>query len=140
MASTASASPASTRPLIRLVDHEAERLADLAVRAADLVPDVAELLLGEIDRAEIHSPGSLPDDVVTMYSQVDYRDEASGRTRSVQLVYPADADISLGRVSILTPVAAGLIGLSVGQSIGWPDRDGRERRLVVVRVQQPPTQ
>lgn len=139
MASTAPASSAQTRPLIRLVDREAERLADLAVRAADAVPDVAELLLREIDRAEIHSASSLPADVVTMYSQVEYRDEASGRTRSVQLVYPADADISVGRVSILTPVAAGLIGLSAGQSIRWPDRDGRERRLLVVRVEQPST-
>ena len=139
MASTAPASSAQTRPLIRLVDREAERLADLAVRAADAVPDVAELLLREIDRAEIHSASSLPADVVTMYSHVEYRDEASGRTRSVQLVYPADADISVGRVSILTPVAAGLIGLSAGQSIRWPDRDGRERRLLVVRVEQPST-
>lgn len=137
MASTARASPVQTRPLIRLLDREAERMADLATRAADVVPDVAELLLSEIDRAEIHSPSSLPDDVVTMYSRVEYRDEASGRTRNVQLVYPADADISVGRVSILTPVAAGLIGLSVGQSIRWPDRDGRERRLIVVRVEQP---
>jgi hypothetical protein len=27
--------------------------------------------------------------------------------------------------------------VSAGQSIRWPDRDGRERRLVVVRVEQP---
>lgn len=138
MAYTAQVSSAQPRPRVRLVDREAERLADLATRAADSVPDVAELLLAEIDRAEIHSAGSLPADVVRMYSHVEYRDEASGHTRRVQLVYPADADISLGRVSILTPVAAGLIGLAAGESIRWPHRDGRERRLRVVRVEQPP--
>jgi regulator of nucleoside diphosphate kinase len=55
----------------------------------------------------------------------------------VQLVYPAEADIEAGRISILTPIGAGLIGLREGQSILWPDREGRERRLTVVRVTQP---
>jgi regulator of nucleoside diphosphate kinase len=50
--------------------------------------------------------------------------QASGADRTVELVYPRDADISAGRVSILTPVGAGVIGLRTGQSILWPDRDG----------------
>jgi len=52
----------------------------------------------------------------------------------VQLVYPADADIDAGKVSILTPVGAGLIGLRAGQAIAWPDRDGRARTLRVLGV------
>lgn len=136
MAHPARTSSPPAPPRIRLIDAEAERLADLAVRAATAVPDVAEQLLGEIDRAEICPSGSMPGDVVTMYAQVEYLDEASGQRRRVQLVYPNDADISAGRVSILTPVAAGLIGLAEGQSISWPDRDGHERRLVVVSVRQ----
>lgn len=52
--------------------------------------------------------------------------QASGADRAVELVYPHDADISAGRVSILTPVGAGVIGLRTRQSILWPDRDGRE--------------
>ncbi|HWV12970.1 MAG TPA: transcription elongation factor GreAB, partial [Sphingobium sp.] len=31
----------------------------------------------------------------------------------------------------------GLIGLREGQSINWPDRDGRTRTLTVVKVTQP---
>lgn len=139
MAYAAPAPSEFERPTIRLVDAEAERLADLAVRAAAAVPDVAEQLLSEIDRAEIYSATSIPDNVITMYSDVEYLDEASGQRRRVQLVYPNDADISTGRISILTPVAAGLIGLSEGQAISWPDRDGHERRLVVVSVRQAAT-
>ena len=62
--------------------------------------------------------------------------QASGADRAVELVYPRDADISAGQVSILTPVGAGLIGLRSGQSILWPDRDGRERKLTIVKVLQ----
>ena len=62
--------------------------------------------------------------------------QASGADRTVELVYPRDADISAGRVSILTPVGAGVIGLRTGQSILWPGRDGRERKLTIVKVLQ----
>ena len=63
-------------------------------------------------------------------------DDANGSSHSVKLVYPKDADISAGRISILTPVGAGLIGLREGQSILWPDREGHERELAIVRVRQ----
>jgi regulator of nucleoside diphosphate kinase len=53
----------------------------------------------------------------------------------VKLVYPQDADIEAGRISILTPIGAGLIGLAQGDSIVWPDRDGQERILRIVRVE-----
>jgi regulator of nucleoside diphosphate kinase len=53
------------------------------------------------------------------------------------LVYPAEADIEAGRISILTPVGAGLIGLAEGASILWPDRDGHERRLRIIAVTPP---
>lgn len=62
--------------------------------------------------------------------------QASGADRTVELVYPRDADISAGRVSILTPVGAGVIGLRTGQSILWPDRDGRHRKLTIVKELQ----
>lgn len=125
-----------TSPAIHLIDTEADTLADLAVSIEDRLPQVSELLLREIGRANIHSRQSIGSDVVTMHAAIDFIDEASGASRSVQLVYPKDADISAGRISILTPIGAGLIGLREGQSILWPDREGRERRLKVVKVTQ----
>src|SRR3546814_1242385 len=65
-----------------------------------------------------------------MGSSVTFIDEKSRAERTVRLVYPAEADIAAGRMSILTPVGAGLIGLSVGQSINWPDRGGIEHRQI----------
>ncbi len=126
------------RPPIHLIDTEADALAHLATQVGEPTPEVSAMLLAEIERATVHDAGHIPHDVVTMNATVDFVDEASGTQRSVQLVYPRDADIAAGRISILTPVGAGLIGLRQGQSIAWPDRDGHVRNLTVVRVAQAP--
>lgn len=130
-------SNAAGRPPITMIDTEADALADLAMSAAERSPVVSSLLLGEIERASVHARSAIPGDVVTMGSMVEFIDEASGADRTVELVYPRQADISAGRVSILTPVGAGLIGLRPGQSILWPDRSGHQRRLTIVKVTQP---
>lgn len=120
-------------PPVHMIDTEADALADLATRAKN----VGALLMREIDRATIHRADDIPSDVVTMHSRIDFIDEASGAQRTVELVYPGEADIASDRISVLTPVGAGLIGLREGYSISWPDRDGRERKLKVVNVTQP---
>jgi regulator of nucleoside diphosphate kinase len=118
-----------------MIGSEADVLADLALAAAERSPKVSELLLDETSRAKFYTRERIPRDVVVMGATVEF-DDANGSTRSVKLVYPNDADISAGRISILTPVGAGLIGLREGQSILWPDREGHERELTIVRVKQ----
>ncbi|ALJ12981.1 nucleoside diphosphate kinase regulator [Sphingopyxis macrogoltabida] len=125
------------RPHIHMIDSEADALTELTLQKQRDHIRLYELLLGEIDRAAIHSSADIPDDVVTMGSEVTFLDEKSDTERTVRLVYPGDADISAGRISILTPIGAGLIGLSTGQSILWPDRGGEEHRLTIVKVRQP---
>jgi regulator of nucleoside diphosphate kinase len=60
-----------------------------------------------------------------------------GRERRVELVFPGEADIGAGKISILTPIGTALIGLSEGQSIAWTARDGSERHLTVLKVEGP---
>lgn len=127
---------APKRPPIHMIDTEADILTDLAIGAQERLPQVSELLFEEIARAKVHSAGRISMDVVTMNAQVEFVDEASGATRIVQLVYPRHADIAANRISILTPIGAGLIGLREGQSILWPDRVGHERKLTIVKVHQ----
>lgn len=124
------------RPPIHMIDEEAETLTDLALQLEQRLPQVSELLLREIERAKIYPRDRIGADVVTMYARVRFVDAANGRAQEYQLVYPKDADIAQGRISILTPVGAGLIGLRQGQSILWPDRDGHERELQIVAVVQ----
>lgn len=128
---------AEDRPQIHMIAEEAEVLSELALSIESRFPQVSDLLMRETSRAQLHDLTTLPADVVVMGSFVEFLDEGTGARRTIELVYPPDADISAGRVSILTPVGAGLIGLREGQSILWPDRDGRERRLEIINVRQP---
>ncbi len=126
----------ATRPPVTLGETDADRLFHLAEQAELTAPGASHGLLGELMRAKVRPDARVPPDVVGMNSTVDFVDEAHGATRSVQLVYPAQADIAQGRVSVLTPVGAGLIGLAEGQSIAWPDREGRVRLLRVLKVRR----
>lgn len=127
---------AARRPPIKMIDTEADRLTSLAIGVEDRFPQVSALLLDEISRAVVQPAKRIGSDVVTMMSTVKFVDEASGAARSVQLVYPGDADIAAGKISILTPIGAGLIGLRTGQSIDWPDRNGKAHKLRIEAVQQ----
>ena len=122
-----------TRPRIIIRAGDAERLATLANALVDSKPELADELLGELARAR--TTAKAPANSVQMGSTLTY--EADGRQRRVTLVYPDQADIDAGRVSVLTPVGAALIGLTEGQSIDWTARDGRIHRLKVVTVEAP---
>ena len=132
------ATPAPARPHIIISRTDAERLGSLAEQMERSSPLAAHLLLDEIDRAEIRDDHAVPDHVVGMHSFVEFMDEAHDETRIVQLVYPGEADIAQGKVSVLTPVGAGLIGLSAGQTIVWPDREGHERPIRILKVTRGP--
>jgi|EndMetStandDraft_9_1072997.scaffolds.fasta_scaffold140001_1 regulator of nucleoside diphosphate kinase len=119
-------------PAILVGADDQQRLTMLALDALQRVPDVATELLAEMERAEVVN--AVPASVVQMGSRVTFVAD-DGRERSVVLVYPGQADIGVGRISILTPIGTALIGLSEGQSITWTTRDGRRRRLTVQRVE-----
>ncbi|MES2989738.1 MAG: nucleoside diphosphate kinase regulator [Pseudomonadota bacterium] len=125
------------RPAIHLVDTECDALYALALAIQAKNPERAAMLLAELDRAKVHVAGKLPKDVVTMNCQVEFLDEASGTTRTIELVYPHEANIDAGRVSILTPVGIGLIGMAAGSAIMWPDREGHTRLLRILSVAPP---
>lgn len=122
------------RPAITISETDAQRLTSIALQMEASVPAVAQMLLDELERAQVRPDRSVPTHVIGMNSKVEFIDEARGGPRSVQLVYPAEADISVGKISVVTPIGAALIGLKEGQSINWPDRDGRSRILKILRV------
>jgi regulator of nucleoside diphosphate kinase len=124
-------------PNITLSTSDHQRLSLLALSGPGSDPDAADDLLHELDRASIVTDASLPGDVVRMGSLVRFR--AGRDERTALLVYPAEADIASGRISVLTPVGAALIGLRTGQSISFRTRDGRPQMLTVLRVLPPPS-
>ncbi|MFT3761750.1 MAG: nucleoside diphosphate kinase regulator [Pseudoxanthomonas sp.] len=95
-------------------------------------------LMDELNRAEVMPPEKIPDTVVTMNSTVDCIDEIGGERHRLTLVYPNEADVEKGRVSVLAPVGSALLGLSVGQTIDWEAPGGRRLRLRVTAIEYQP--
>ena len=121
----------SAQIIVSTADYE--RLSDLASASMERLPDVAQELLDELERAQIVDAKELPKDVVRMGSTVTFKAD-DGHTRTLKLVYPADESLDEHRISVMTPVGAALIGLGTGQSISWTARDGKHHRLTVTKV------
>lgn len=123
-------------PQIIISNADYERLNDLANASLQRLPDVAQELLDELDRAQIVDEDKVPADVVRMGSTVTFKSD-DGQTRTMTLVYPVDESLDAHRISVMTPIGAALIGLGVGQSISWPGRDGKQHQLTVTKVAAP---
>ena len=121
-------------PPITLNTVDAERLLHLADVARRRLPSTAAFLTREVERANVVSPSRMLSGVAAMGSVVEFRDDATGQVRRVTLAYPHEADLAVGRISVLTPIGAALIGLSVSQSIEWETPYGEKRSLTVLRV------
>lgn len=121
-------------PPIAITRRDCERLAHLAVVAAGKFPATSAFLAREVDRAHvIEDFESLPG-LVGMGSAVEFRDDLTGQVRRVKLVYPEERANDPAAVSVLTPVGAALIGLSVSQSIEFRTPSGDWRSLTVLAV------
>jgi len=127
--------PNLARPRLIIDERLYTRLVALAERARAQAPELADRLLVEIERADLRAPNEMPEDVVTLGSEVTFREH--DRTRTVHIVAPEDADIERRKISVLTPVGAALLGLTVGQKISWEMPDKRVAVLEVLAVRQP---
>lgn len=88
----------------------------------------------ELGRAIVVPSEEIPPNVVTMNSKVRFRDELTHEESEVTLVYPRDAKVDEGKVSVLAPVGAALLGLSVGETIEWEMPTGKVRKFKIVAV------
>ncbi len=123
-------------PDIVIGKSEHQMLSVLAMAGTGQTAEAADTLLYELERAEVVPDFLVPPDVVRLGTRVRYR-ATGGTEREVELVLPQDADIAEGKISVLTPVGAALVGLRRGQSITWHTRDGRKEVLTVTSVEQP---
>ncbi|MEY1662900.1 nucleoside diphosphate kinase regulator [Isoalcanivorax beigongshangi] len=124
----------SNKPPITVSRLDAQRLEALLSRAPD--SDVVDALEQELLRATLVPAAEMPDTVVTMNSRVKCREEVGGREYTLTLVYPDEAGPS--KVSVLAPVGAALLGLSVGQSIDWPGPGGKPLRMKILELEYQP--
>lgn len=93
-------------------------------------------LRGELDRALVVDPASIPAGVVAMGSQVEIEDLATGEIEAYTLVFPERADAEAGRLSVLAPIGTALIGDREGEEVHW-NTPGGVRRIRIRRVTAP---
>lgn len=129
----------SEQPTIYLTQNDLDRLLDL-VEAYSAGPGSRrfEQLESELIRAVVVPRDQIPKDVVTMNSRVIFENETTGERLEIKLVYPREANIDAGKISILVPVGTALLGLRVGQSIDWELPSGEKHRYRVVAVPYQP--
>ena len=108
-----------------IADTDYVRLAPLAGHDA---------LAEELSRATVVPAERMPANVVRMHSRVTYLDERSGERREVELVFPEEADMASGKVSVLAPVGSALLGLATGSRIEWPRPGGGLIKVRIVEI------
>lgn len=124
----------TTLKILLLKQSDFQRIASL-IRSRN--SETTQLLEEELNRALVVDDEQLLPNVVAMNSRVKFKDLDSGKESTVTLTFPEESPPEENCVSILAPVGAALIGLSVGQSIEWPFPNGKQRTLEVLSVVQP---
>ena len=124
------------RPDIHVTHDDLQRLE--RVLAASKRTANIDALAAELGRAITIAPDALRADTATMNSRVRFRDLVTGEEAEITLVYPQDADVANGRISVLAPVGSALLGLSAGQVIEWRMPAGGARRLRLEAVLHQP--
>jgi regulator of nucleoside diphosphate kinase len=92
-----------------------------------------KMLSHELSRANIVDPKSIPADVITMNSQAYLEDVDTGEESLYTLVFPENADVLEGKISILAPIGTGMLGYRVGDEFEW-ETPGGVRKMRVTRV------
>ncbi|BCV36084.1 MULTISPECIES: nucleoside diphosphate kinase regulator [Shewanella] len=123
----------STQPNIVISEVDMDRLERLLESLPANAFPGHQALEAELERAEIRPSKEMPDNVVTMNSEVRFRMSSSNEEFTLRLVYPKDADGSAGKISILAPVGGALLGLAQGDEIEWPGPGGG---MVKVRIEE----
>lgn len=81
----------------------------------------------ELDRAIVLPAREIPPSVVTMHSKFRLKDLDTGEVAEYTLVYPGEAKISQGKLSVLAPIGTALLGYQELDTIEWQVPAGVKR-------------
>jgi regulator of nucleoside diphosphate kinase len=125
------------RPIV-ITKSDAVSLRALLAARAHAEHDQGHLheLAAELERAFITEPDEVTDGVITMHARVQVLDLVSNERHELVLVFPREADLSAGRISVLAPLGTALLGYREGDEVEWL-MPGGLRRLRVERVRRP---
>jgi regulator of nucleoside diphosphate kinase len=94
---------------------------------------LTEQLRRELGRGQVVPPTRVPGGVVTMNSRVRIRDLGNDRRETYTLVFPHEADITRGLLSVLAPLGTALLGARVDDVVEL-ETPGGQRRIKVDKI------
>ena len=94
-------------------------------------------LARELSLAETVEPKDVPADVVTMNSRVVLKDVESGENSEYTLVFPEQADVAQGRLSVVSPIGTAILGYAKGDILSW-QTPGGPRKLKILDIPYQP--
>jgi regulator of nucleoside diphosphate kinase len=115
-----------------LTHHDHRRLSRLL--AQHTAGAEAEALQDLLETSELVATAALAPTVVSMNTRVLLEDAATGTRYPLTLCYPQDAHPAEGRISVLSPVGASLLGLRAGETARWRTPSGQEGAARIVAV------
>ena len=125
---------------ISITQFDRNRLAELLAVADEFnYRDRADLkrLAGELEHGTLVDSKDVAPTVVTMNSRVQLCDLDTGEVSEYTLVFPKDADIENGKISVMSPIGTAILGYSVGDTIEWAVPAGRRRIRIDAIPYQP---
>ena len=94
-------------------------------------------LEAELSDAMLLEPEKIPPDVITMNTKVSFIETYDAEEFVYTIVYPEDADIEEGKISILAPIGTALLGYRVGDEITWKVPAGIKKFRIEKIIYQP---
>lgn len=124
------------QPSIYITKTDQEKLRDLIQKAQYSEyrgSAYLKMLAGELDKAQVVDPQQIPPDVITINSTVQLVDQETNDEMIYSLVFPDEADVSKGKISILAPIGTAMLGYRVGDIFEW-DTPGGKRKIRVIKI------
>ncbi|MFW7380611.1 MAG: GreA/GreB family elongation factor [Oligoflexus sp.] len=115
-----------------ITDQDLKRVLS-CLENAHIDEEIIELWDEKLERSQIISQRQAPANLVTIHSTMQCQEMGH-----LSLVFPHEADIDTGKISILAPLGISLLGARTGQLITWRCRNGRSKKLMIDTITYQP--
>ncbi|MEO6740479.1 MAG: GreA/GreB family elongation factor [Chthoniobacteraceae bacterium] len=107
---------------IVISEQDYARLSDLIAFGAFSPQERGELdtFECELAHAAIVAPNDVPVDVIAINTRVILLDCDTDHHIKLVVVFPDEANIAEGKISVLSPLGSGILGYRVGDAFEWP--------------------
>ena len=105
--------------MLTAADHRELSAAVVAAKKLAAREGETQLLQEKLAHAVISPAAQVPSDVITMYTRAELLDIETNEQLNLMLVFPIDANLEQGRISVFHPLGAAMLGRRVGHRFDW---------------------